>query len=375
VPEAQGVFFNPTRLSLARRTRGFTKTQLASRVDVDLRAISAYEAGEYPPSPETTRKLSSALKFPEAFFFGDDLEEFSTDGCSFRSMSRMTAAHRDMAQGAGAIALHLNKWIESKFELPPSQLPDLGREPNPEAAAESLRRYWGIGVLPIRNMIHLLEAKGVRVFSLAVKTRQLDAFSGWKEQTPYVFLNTCKTAEHSRFDAAHELGHLVLHRHASPNGREAEQQADAFASAFLMPYASLKSYPVQLPSVETLKKLKEIWNVSVAALNYRMHQVGLIGDWHYYGLCREIAKRGYRTREPEEGQREASQVLAKVMLMLFREGITKSQVAEKLNIYPWVLEQLIFGLVMTGIDGGKKSETTEVLRKQPSNLTVVYSRD
>jgi transcriptional regulator with XRE-family HTH domain len=137
VPEAQGVFFNPTRLSLARRTRGFTKTQLASRVDVDLRAISAYEAGEYPPSPETTRKLSSALKFPEAFFFGDDLEEFSTDGCSFRSMSRMTAAHRDMAQGAGAIALHLNKWIESKFELPPSQLPDLGREPNPEAAAES----------------------------------------------------------------------------------------------------------------------------------------------------------------------------------------------------------------------------------------------
>jgi Zn-dependent peptidase ImmA (M78 family)/DNA-binding XRE family transcriptional regulator len=346
-----------------------TKTQLAERVGVDLRAISAYEAGEYQPASETIRKLVIVLKFPDSFFFGDDLDEPVPDGSSFRSMSRMTAAQRDMALGAGAIALLLNKWIERKFELPVSQLPDLGREPDPEAAAESLRRYWGIGELPIRNMIHLLEAKGVRVFSLAIKTRQLDAFSLWKSETPFVFLNTCKTAEHSRFDAAHELGHLVLHRHGSPNGREAERQADMFASAFLMPRASLLARPVRLPNLETLKHLKKIWNVSVAALNYRLHQVRLVGDWHYQGLCREIAKHGYRVSEPNEGPRETSQVLAKAMLSLHQDGITRSDIARSLCILTTDLEQLMFGLVMTGIDGGKQISGNGP--KAGANLTLV----
>jgi len=34
--------------------------------------------------------------------------------------------------------------------------------------AEALRHHWGIGELPINNIIHLLESKGVRIFSLAV---------------------------------------------------------------------------------------------------------------------------------------------------------------------------------------------------------------
>ena len=55
-------------------------------------------------------------------------------------------------------------------------------------------------------MLHVLEAKGVRVFSLAENTRNVDAFSSWREERPFVFLNMQKTAERSRFDAAHELG-------------------------------------------------------------------------------------------------------------------------------------------------------------------------
>lgn len=50
-----------------------------------------------------------------------------------------------------------------------------------------------------------------------------------------MFLNPKKTAEHGRFDAAHELGHLAMHTHTVPRNREAELEADRFASAFLMP--------------------------------------------------------------------------------------------------------------------------------------------
>jgi hypothetical protein len=85
----------------------------------------------------------------------------------------------------------------------------------------------------LRNMVHLLESKGIRVFSLAVGAREVDAFLMWKGAIPYVFLNTHKTSEHSRYDAAHELGHLVLHEEDSPHGGEAELRANRFASAFL----------------------------------------------------------------------------------------------------------------------------------------------
>jgi hypothetical protein len=61
------------------------------------------------------------------------------------------------------------------------------------------------------------------VFSLSVDAAEVEAFSMWKEGAPFIFLNTGKSAEHGRFDAAHELGHLVLHRHEAPSGREADR--------------------------------------------------------------------------------------------------------------------------------------------------------
>ena len=199
--------FNPNRLTLARKRRGLTKTRLASAIHVERRAVTGYEAGEYPPAPETLARLVDVLRFPEGFFFGDDLEELSAEAASFRSMSKMTAGQRDMALGQGALALHFNRWIEHRFELPEVALPDMRHERDPEAAAVALRQLWGLGQQPVRNLLHLLESKGVRIFSLSVNAAEVDAFSMWKDGVPFIFLNTGKSAEHGRFDAAHELGH------------------------------------------------------------------------------------------------------------------------------------------------------------------------
>lgn len=357
---------NPTRLALARKRRGFKKTKLAELSKVDLRAVSAFEAGEYPPSAETLARIASVLKFPLEFFCGDDLDEPSLDSGSFRSMSKMTAPQRDMALSQAALGLHLMDWIESRFELPNADLPDLSREPNPEAAAESLRRAWSLGALSIRNMLHLLEAKGVRVLSLALDAREVDAFSMWKGAKPFVFLNTYKSTEHSRFDAAHELGHLVLHKHGPPQGREAEKQANAFASAFLMPRASVLANVPRFPSYSTLVQLKKVWTTSVSALGYRLHELGLISDWQHRGLCIEIAKRG-RDTEPEGASRETSLILPRILAALYEEGVNRSQIARSLSIPLSELEQLLFGLAMTGIEGGRKESPPQ----PPANLERV----
>jgi Zn-dependent peptidase ImmA (M78 family)/DNA-binding XRE family transcriptional regulator len=352
VPELLSAF-NPARLTLARKRRGLTKNQLSELIGVDVRSVTAYESGEYPPWIDTLTKLADVLRFPIEFFSGPNLEEIVADSASFRAMSKMTASQRYMALSQGAIALHFNKWIESRFELPRSDVPDLSHERSPESAADSLRRYWSIGELSIRNMIHLLEAKGVRLFSLSIDSKEVDAFSTWKDTTPLIFLNCMKSSEHSRYDAAHELGHLVLHRHATPHGREAEREADLFASAFLMPRASVLALARRYPSFSDLIQLKKAWTVSVAALNRRLHAVGMLSDWEYRTLCIQIAKND-RTKEPEEAPREVSQVLPKIFDLLHEKGIGRSQVARDLSISRSELDELMFGLALASIDGGRK---------------------
>ena len=224
---------NPRRLSLARERRGYTKIELAKLIGVDPRSITAYEAAEFDAAPETLRTLSRVLDFPIEFFHGDDPERIDSVAVSFRSMSKMTAAQRNMALAQGSIAVHISRWLDARFEMPEPTIPDLSQEREPEAAAQTLRDVWGLGQLAIRNMIHLLEAKGVRVFSLGINAKEVDAFSMWKGGTPFVFLNSFKSSERNRFDSAHELAHLALHRHASPNGHEAERDAKSAASGKL----------------------------------------------------------------------------------------------------------------------------------------------
>ena len=48
-------------------------------------AISAYEAGERTPSPETVQQFAKVLRFPLEFFYGDDLDEFTNESASFRA--------------------------------------------------------------------------------------------------------------------------------------------------------------------------------------------------------------------------------------------------------------------------------------------------
>jgi Zn-dependent peptidase ImmA (M78 family)/DNA-binding XRE family transcriptional regulator len=345
---------NPTRLAVARKRNGLTRTALAERIGVSPRSVSAYEDG-VQPSPEVLERVARVLGFPVAFFSGEDLDTPQAGAVSFRALTKMSAIERDRALSQGALALALNGWIEQRFDLPAADLPDLSQETDPEAAAASLRQQWGLGEAPIRNMIHLLEAKGVRVYSLAVDSLNVDAYSLWHDETPLIFLNTRKSAERSRFDAGHELGHLLLHRHArKEDTRLAEDEANRFSSALLMPRAGTLARAPRLVTMQHLIAHKKHWIVSVAALNHRLHELGVTNPWQYRHLSAEIGKRGYRTDEPDPAPRESSQLLSKVFAALREDSLSRRDVAAQLDLPPSELEQLIFGLTITALDGGMR---------------------
>lgn len=333
--------FNVKRLNAARSLRGLTKKKLADLCQITTRVLTKYE--KQGTAPKSFLRVSAeVLGFPIGFFFSDDLPDISEKTVSFRSAARMPAAVRDAALSAGQLAMILHDWMEREFVLPEVDVPSLSLEMGPEAAAVELRERWGLGELTITNVVHLLESKGVRVFSLAIDSPHVDAFSMWRDGTPFVFLNSFKSSERSRFDACHELAHLVLHRHSAVRGKAVEAEANAFASAFLMPEGSIRTAAYHAPTVEYLIHLKKKWVVSAAALATRIKNLNLITDWQYRSLCIEMSQRGFMRNEPEESPREVSLILSKVFASLRSEGRAMT-IAKELDLEPVDLNNLTFG--------------------------------
>jgi Zn-dependent peptidase ImmA (M78 family)/DNA-binding XRE family transcriptional regulator len=360
VADSHATAFEASRLTVARLRHRWTKAQLAREIGVSLRMVSMYEAGEKSPRPDTLDRIAFTLGFPVEFFCRESIDLPSSDAASFRSQIRRTGKERDAALAAGAIAFEFMAWIEREFRgIPQPNLPDLpGVEP--ETAAAIVRQQWNLGHKPIANAIHLVEAHGIRVFSLAEPGMTIDAFSVWKSDIPFIFLNTEKSAERSRHDTFHELGHLVLHRHGSPRGLVAEREADSFAGAMLMPRESIQSEATAYPTLKMLLPLKRKWRVSLASYVYRLHRVGMLTDWHYHLLFMQMAEQGFTKSEPEGIPRENSQILAKVFAHLRRLGVSRLQIARELAIPLSELEALVFGLVLSAVsgNGGSASSTS-----------------
>lgn len=354
--------FNCSKLALARKRRQLTKKELAERSGVTAVTLTRLETGKtIDPSIETLGALAEVLGYPVDFFFGESYEELTTDAASFRSLSTMSAAQRDAALAAGQIAFSVTEWVNRNFALPAPDLPDL-REDDPISAAESVRNYWGIGSKPIPRLFALLEAKGVRVFTLAERNKNVDAFSCWKNGIPYVFLNTFKSAERTRFDAAHELGHLLMHRHTPAGHVDGEREADMFAAAFLIPQGDLISHMPKVYSLKQLVEKKERWGVSVAALARTAFSNGLVSDWHYRELCKQMSMLGYRTAEPHGRDPERSTVWPKVLELLWKDGITKSHIAKELHLPIDEIEALIGPLVATDVSRSSDFKKLSLVR-------------
>lgn len=343
--------FNPARLVLARERRGLLRKELAVRCGVTPQTVSNWESGANPPAPEAVSRIAAELGFLESFFLRPDLDRLPAGAASFRARTKIPARQKHAALAAGDLARELAAWTEARFELPAVRLPNLEGQP-PDLAAQVIRAEWLLGEKPIPNMIHLLESRGVLVFSLAQDCHELDAFSFWSGGRPIVLLNTMKTPERSRIDAAHELFHLVAHKEET--GKEEEEDADAFAGALLMPPHDVRRHIPRVLGLNHLIQEKQRWGVSLAALVYRLHKLGIATDWQYRSLFMELSKRGYRSSEPRSIAREGSALLTKVFESLKSQGVTPRRVAIELG---WSIEQLQefllgLGAALLALDGG-----------------------
>lgn len=335
---------NPARLKLARTRKQLTLKALAEKVGLTARMVSEYEKDycKSIPPDSTIQAFANALSYPKEFFFCDsEIEIVEPESVSFRSMKSMRAAQQHAAIGAGTLGLMLNDYFDHRFNLPKIDIPDL-RSSTAEVAAEELRELWGLGSQSISNMVHLLEKHGIRVFSLAENTQAVDAFSFWKDEKAFVFLNTQKSGERSRMDVAHELGHLVLHKHGIPKGKDIEAEADRFAAFFLMPRDSVLACSSSYLTLEDVMKLRDNWKTSAMAVIMQLRAVGAISEWHHRTLIIEASKRGLRRTEIDGIDREKTLLLKILIDSLETNGVYLKDIAKELMLPLSEISNLVF---------------------------------
>lgn len=332
--------FDPKRLELARKLQCLRKNQLAELVGVTPAAITQYEAGRSKPGPGVLARLALALGFPVDFFAsGRPQSSLDPSTTHFRSLRATRQLERASAVARAELAWELAQLLEHHVRLPTLDLPEVAVGQTPtlrelEDAATAVRGTWSLPAGPIPNVVRLLEVNGVLVTRLTTGLGRVDAFSRWYDGRPLVVLCADKRdAARSRFDAAHELGHLVMHHDAEPGEAKAEREAHAFAAAFLMPAQLLRDELPRRLDWPRLLVLKRVWGVSLAALLYRSRTLGVMTDASYKRAMAVMSKRGWRTREPgDTGPPEAPSLFARSIELVSQRGVTLEQLANGLHL-------------------------------------------
>jgi Zn-dependent peptidase ImmA (M78 family)/transcriptional regulator with XRE-family HTH domain len=324
--ERVGSEFVPERLTVIREARGFTKSILAKRAGVTQGAISQFEGGLVCPSEETIDRFCDLMNVPRNFFFFSPPPILELPDCHFRHQRSTNAGEKKRVVATGRLALDMFNYFEQWVQMPRVELApvasDISRtQEGTERIADTVRLRWGLGFGPISNVTWLLESKGVAVLEIEGHSERLDAFSAWTPRRPVVFLATEKmSGSRRRFDAAHELGHLLLHRTASPGNREIESQADGFASAFLLPRQPFIAECPKFLLWPALIQMKKRWKVSLAAIVRRAFDLGIYSEATYRRAYVQLNQRGWRKNEPEEPSIERPALLGQAVNALTKRG-------------------------------------------------------
>lgn len=313
--------FNPAMFKLAREFRGYTQKDLETKSGIKQGVLSRYEHSLRAPGEEHLSKIAEALQFPKEFFFQKG-EDYPTGIIFHRKFSSLKTKDKTRIESEVKMRLLSLRPLIPELDID-SDVPviDLEKYSNDATkVAQAIRYYWKVPSGPIKNLIELLEDKGIVIFRFDFGTSLLDGFFV-HDDIPCIAINARAPMDRQRFTIAHELGHLLMHR---INSDEAEKQANQFASEFLMPAKDIdESFKISKIDLRYLVVLKPIWRVSMVALLRRAYDLGYITPTHFKSLNILISKFGYKKKEPIAIENEQEGLLQEI-IQTYKEAMEYS---------------------------------------------------
>jgi Zn-dependent peptidase ImmA (M78 family) len=295
---------NTDLLRVARQLRGFQQGDAAERLGISQAMLSRIENKLSGFSGDLLDRAADVYEMPRAFFVQTD-PVFGAP-VSVHPMWRKKAAvsAREMEQIVAELnvrLMHLRRLLQAVEVSATYQLPSLPIDEfdSVERIAGLVRAQWQLPAGPVQNLTRALEAAGVVVVHSEMAGSVVDGvtFSA-PGLPPLVVLNVNQPADRMRFTLAHELGHLVMHR--SQPTQDMEQQANEFASHFLMPAKDIRPSFGRRVDLRLLAELKPLWRVSMASLLMRARSLDLLAYNQERYLWQQFSIAKIRQSEPPE---------------------------------------------------------------------------
>jgi len=279
-------------------------------------------------------KIALATKFPTSFFRRPSGPEFPFGSLMNRARKSLLSEDRDRLRQLGRLTFELASALADRFAPVPVHIPQADAD-DPRAAAQLTRNAFGLSPdTPLTSIINRLERNGVFVFAVPDEIDEHDAYSLWADsepRKPIIVVSAGKPGDRLRWNVAHELGHLVMHRSFEGSHVEREEQADLFASELLLPSAVMK---VELQPPLTLTRCAELkgkWGVSIQAIVNCSWQLGISSDRQRKYLFMQLSSMGWRKDEPVAIPLERPRLLRKMAEAVVGVPVNYGRVAQMVS--------------------------------------------
>lgn len=309
--------YNCKTLKLARESRGLSQSKLADMLKITQATLSRFEKGQLPISDSVIAEASKVLNYPLAFFqMSISVNEDTT--LFYRKRASMTVKDLSVLESRISILANSIDELADSIEIPELRIPSVEPSPDntPSEIAFKIRNYLKIPSGPVDNIVSILEKNGVVVVFLELDG--MDKFDGitmfTQKQIPVIWLNKNMPNDRKRFSLSHELGHLVMHLRSEDFDKAEEtkeQEANEFASEFLMPESQCKLDLFGL-KYKDLGLRKQYWKVSKAALIHRAQELNCIPAQTAQYLYITLGRNGERKNESVNVSIDEPQILKKM---------------------------------------------------------------
>lgn len=303
----------PSRLEQALTFRSLTKGKLAGLIGVAPSTVTKWCKGDQFPEAETFERLASILEVEAEWLTRPPLPSVSAP--LFRSNASALKAARSKLNARADLTQEICALFADHVDYPPLNLPKRNfkaveeiTKADIEEAAEECRQLWQLGRSPIQDLALAAESAGIIIAREETGIATIEGLSCWSPTLglPIVHLSADKAnGFRSRFDLAHEIGHLILHKHI-PDSEDPEEyklkekQAHYFAGAFLLPAETFANDVRMPPSLDSLLIIKQRWGVSVGAMIMRLYALHIINDQEKDNLFKRRSARWGAKAEPHD---------------------------------------------------------------------------
>jgi Zn-dependent peptidase ImmA (M78 family)/transcriptional regulator with XRE-family HTH domain len=336
--------FFGARLQSLRHLNGLTQREMGNRLGITQSNLSRFERGTVPLPDHLAAAASAAFGEPLSFFQVSTTDE-PAGPLAFRKKSTMKAAQRDRVdilyrEASRVFALVSAKSSYVEFDARQAE------ESTPEKVATLLRALAGLGVTePVRNVTRLLERLGVGVVAdldedvpdLELKDVSGITMPSRNNKRPLIATMSINRGDVQRLTIAHELGHLVLDRNAatvSCSSRSPQERA-AFSvgASLLAPPEVMRKRVNEASTLRVYMELKAEYGISIGALVFHAHRLGLISNERYRTLQIQMVSRGWRDTEPVEVVIEKPALFHQALSKIYPTG-TYARASHDLGVAP-----------------------------------------